>query len=767
MRFTIILIIIFLSFLDTQAQLGQWEKFNGPYGGAINSVASDGSYIAAGGENGIFISKNSGESWNLSGLTGEKINKICVSDNYIFAATESGLYRTLKDNLSWQLLIAGNIYAVSALDSIIFSGSGHGGILRSTDFGNSWKAVNSGLELQTVREIYIYSAYTCLAYVPGSGNSGFYRSTTLGEDWQEITDHTFTFFSGYRGKLYAFNKYGDNNISCSTDWGRSWKYHSGINGKLQCFHVDSDGIFAASQYTGVYKISLSGDKQQLTSHEIFNMNFHSLTSDEEYLYAATEDGIYRMLKTTLKWEEKSNGITNHWITDIAEDKEHLFISTIGAGLFREEGENFVKLPLPLSIFSVFKIYFAHNRLYIFGGKKAYTSTKSILLSTNGGTNWQYCADGLESRSPICISSNENYVYLGTDHGLFRKTHSDNKWNLLNGGLPEYISISAISCFDSRILVFTYNSDYYISLDNGNSWTKKEFNSYQETATLVYIDNNILYITSRTPREILRSSDMGESWDYIDLMENISRTNNFLMIGNEALMSTEYSYVVSINLSDLSTTQYSYGLNNEKVTCIEKTSKGIIAGSQFGGAYRLKSGRIKLTPTSSKMLMNNVTLSWDPGFNNPPFIVQLATDDNFQDIYYQSAELIKNSASIKYLDYDKHYYWRVGISDLSSMINFTDPLEFEISRPVDYSLYQNYPNPFNIETTLKFDLPAKIHTELKLFDILGKKVRTILSRTLGAGTHSIPLNCDDLSSAVYVVQIKAGSFTDTKKIILIK
>jgi len=83
------------------------------------------------------------------------------------------------------------------------------------------------------------------------------------------------------------------------------------------------------------------------------------------------------------------------------------------------------------------------------------------------------------------------------------------------------------------------------------------------------------------------------------------------------------------------------------------------------------------------------------------------------------------------------------------------------------LYQNYPNPFNPETTIKFELPEDAIVSLKVYDILGKEVATLIDGFEEAGYHQASLNATNLASGLYFYRITAGSFTDVKKLVVVK
>jgi len=88
-------------------------------------------------------------------------------------------------------------------------------------------------------------------------------------------------------------------------------------------------------------------------------------------------------------------------------------------------------------------------------------------------------------------------------------------------------------------------------------------------------------------------------------------------------------------------------------------------------------------------------------------------------------------------------------------------------PKDFSLSQNYPNPFNPSTCIQYSIGSKEFVTLKVFDVLGNEVATLVNENREAGIYSIEINADILSSGVYYYKIQAGAFIQTKKMILIK
>jgi hypothetical protein len=119
----------------------------------------------------------------------------------------------------------------------------------------------------------------------------------------------------------------------------------------------------------------------------------------------------------------------------------------------------------------------------------------------------------------------------------------------------------------------------------------------------------------------------------------------------------------------------------------------------------------------------------------------------------------------------------GLSKYDTLRVFDLPagVKNETGVPRFYSLYQNYPNPFNPSTTIRFEIPQVSHVSLKVFDILGRKVITLVHEEKKAGSYDVLFDASRFASGVYFYQLRAGdpstssgqSFVETKKMIFLK
>lgn len=86
---------------------------------------------------------------------------------------------------------------------------------------------------------------------------------------------------------------------------------------------------------------------------------------------------------------------------------------------------------------------------------------------------------------------------------------------------------------------------------------------------------------------------------------------------------------------------------------------------------------------------------------------------------------------------------------------------------DYTLFQNYPNPFNPSTQIEYRIPHSTFVEIKVYDVLGKEITTLVDEFKTAGIYKVQFNTRNLSSGVYFYTIKAGEYSETKKMLLLR
>jgi hypothetical protein len=110
--------------------------------------------------------------------------------------------------------------------------------------------------------------------------------------------------------------------------------------------------------------------------------------------------------------------------------------------------------------------------------------------------------------------------------------------------------------------------------------------------------------------------------------------------------------------------------------------------------------------------------------------------------------------------------QIGFWYAYQQTTITDVEDEEII-PTVFKLEQNYPNPFNPSTKIKFAVPEKSNVLIKVYDILGSEVTTLVNKEMDAGWYENNFNAAGLSSGIYLFRMEAGSYISTKKMILLR
>jgi DNA-binding beta-propeller fold protein YncE len=184
--------------------------------------------------------------------------------------------------------------------------------------------------------------------------------------------------------------------------------------------------------------------------------------------------------------------------------------------------------------------------------------------------------------------------------------------------------------------------------------------------------------------------------------------------------------------------------------------------------------VELTSFIAVVEKEKVILKWETAteVNNYGFeILRFTQNDKWGKIGFVDGHGNSNSPkeysfTDKNLTGGSHFSYRLKQVDIDGSYEYSDIVEVEFV-PTEFALYQNYPNPFNPSTKIKYSLPQETAVTIKVFDILGEEVMTLVNEKQEAGTYEIDFDGGNLVSGIYVYQMQAGSFSNTKKMLLMK
>lgn len=210
--------------------------------------------------------------------------------------------------------------------------------------------------------------------------------------------------------------------------------------------------------------------------------------------------------------------------------------------------------------------------------------------------------------------------------------------------------------------------------------------------------------------------------------------------------------------------------------VVRTGISLPMTSQFGIAGDATNQLpVELTAFEGTFKNGEVHLSWRTASeqNNSGFEVERSVDrETFTKIgFVRGAGSTTEAQSYTFVDRGNFtgetVYYRLKQVDFDGRFEYSPVIEVAVLLPTKFALMQNYPNPFNPSTTIAYELPTRAKVLLKVYDMLGREVATLVNGEQTAGRYAQPFNASQFSSGVYFYRLQAGNFVETKKMILVK
>ena len=350
----------------------------------------------------------------------------------------------------------------------------------------------------------------------------------------------------------------------------------------------------------------------------------------------------------------------------------------------------------------------------------------MFLTSNKGINWTQISSADTNIDILSIVMLNSKILAGTWNGFFLSTDAGTTWNVATPtGIPMDIAIWSVEMIDSTLFAGT-TGKIYKSLDYGNTWT--EVNSgipAEARITSIVASGNAIFASSAS-NGIFKTTNGGANWTEINSGLINTRISQLTVIGTKLLAVTFDGVFISDN-DGMNWAADNSGLEN--VNCFVVVNDRLFAGTDDNGVH----------------------LSIDSGVTWTSFNSGIPANTRIWSLAVSSDSIFAGTSS---------GVWVTG----SPIVVKVDR---EISIPLTFTLKQNFPNPFNPSTNISFSIPSKSFVSLKIFDLLGREVATIVSEEISAGYYTREWNATNMPSGIYFYRIQAGSFTGTKKLILLK
>lgn len=372
--------------------------------------------------------------------------------------------------------------------------------------------------------------------------------------------------------------------------------------------------------------------------------------------------------------------------------------------------------------SFFDLYCSKNKVFArtwdcFNGGR-------MFLTTGEGTDWTQIASADSSIDILSILMLDSKILAGTWNGFFQSTDDGTTWNAFTPtGIPEETDIWSIVMINNTLFAGT-TGDIYKSSDNGNTWTKTSSGITADARITSIVASGDYIFAGSAANGIFKSADIGESWTAVNSDLTDTHISRLVALDNRLFAVT----LTGVFISDNSGNSWVADLSDLMgINCFVAVNGNLIAGTDNNGVYLSVDKGVTWT-------------TFSPGMPDGTRIWSLAASSDR--IYAGTSSGI----------------WFTGSP---TGVN----VESEVSVPLTFTLKQNYPNPFNKSTNISFSIPSKSFASLKIYDLQGNEVATIFSEEISAGYYTREWKAADLPGGIYFYRLQAGSYSETKKLII--
>lgn len=183
--------------------------------------------------------------------------------------------------------------------------------------------------------------------------------------------------------------------------------------------------------------------------------------------------------------------------------------------------------------------------------------------------------------------------------------------------------------------------------------------------------------------------------------------------------------------------------------------------------------VELISFTAKLENDNVELNWKTATeaNNYGFEIEGSQNDDWGKIGFVQGHGNSNSPK-EYSFHDRPIgcsaiKYRLKQIDFDGQFEYSLEVEVKLEVPTSFSVRQNFPNPFNPTTKIDFSIPSDDNVQIKVFNVLGMEIATLLNEHRQAGMHSIEFNANNFSSGIYFYKVVSGNYYEIKKMILLR
>jgi len=526
-----------------------------------------------------------------------------------------------------------------------------------------------------------------------------------------------------------------------------------------------------------------------TVGRVFGMEIDQ--TNQNIMYAGgLDEGVNKTTNAGLNWTQVNNGLLNIQVQAIAISKNNPLVLYAGtavganAGVYKttDGGGLWTQVNTGITETIGVQALMVHPDNPSIAWVTIFTGTadavNGIYKTTDGGANWFAATNGIGAiknflslaMSPI----DPNTLYLGSSFqvatstgpsAIYKSTDGGANWVLSSTGLPTdpaeinpvrtlNVSTANPNVVIAGLFMNTVNGGFYLSTDAGANWTKKHNGLPPETGTLIRSAAIRPLFANHFYVGLDRSTFLNIGvWGTTDGGDNWFSFNGGTMLNTYGIRALVFN---------------STGTHSLYAGCGSATGQGVYE-------YTFSVVPVEFVSFSASVFGNDVNLSWVTASETNNFGFEVERTDAGNSVWNKVGFVFGNGTSteLNYYSFTDQsvpvgqYLYRLKQIDLDGSFDYSDQVEVDIISATNYVLMQNYPNPFNPSTRISFSIPQSGFASVKVYDVLGNEVATIIDKELSAGSYEIQFNASGLTSGVYYYTLKSGNFVQSKKMILLR
>jgi photosystem II stability/assembly factor-like uncharacterized protein len=372
----------------------------------------------------------------------------------------------------------------------------------------------------------------------------------------------------------------------------------------------------------------------------------------------------------------------------------------------------------------------------------------IFKSTDGGINWVQ-KSSVSSRS-LCFPDNNNGFAVGEGGSILKSTDGGDTWFSKASGTTS--KLNSVNFYDNTVGICVGNSGtVLLTTDGGEIWTSLNVNTSASLTSVAFPNANSVWIAG-SGGIILYSTDSGSSWTTFNgVTENnlisisFPDNNNGWIGGWNGTILKYQSDIIPVELITFTATREGNEVELRWATATETNNSGFAVE------------RMSIPNSKSE-------------FRNP----------NWTEIgFIQGSGTTTEAKAYSFVDEDVtkgNHKYRLRQIDLDGSYTYSNEIEVEVDfSPEEFVLYQNYPNPFNPNTVISYQLSVTGNVILKVYDILGNEVVTLVNEEKQPGVYEVEFSADvshpgevrNLASGIYFYRLHISGFIATRKMVLLR